>query len=211
MTPDEAAALQTTLTLPDGRELIVRPVLPSDRDLLVAGFERLGPESRYFRFFSPIDHLSEAQISYFCDIDYEDHFAWVAGVDTDDGLIGAGVARYIRYDGQRDVAEAAVAVADDFQRMGIGRMLLEMLASSAQRNGVARFHLLVRGDNTAMIDLTRGLGAETTPNDDPGVLRFVLDVPEFLDDLAASPMYDLFSRVARGDATLGPRHYRFPS
>ncbi len=207
MTPAEAAALETTLAIADGRELTIRPMLPDDKDLLVEGFRRLSPESRYFRFFSPMDHLSAAQLRYFTEIDYEDHFAWVAGEVVDGHMVGVGVARYIRDEAEPDAAEAAVAVADDYQRLGIGRVLLEMLASSAIRNGLRFFHLLIREDNQPMIEMTRGLGAHTIPNDEPGVLRFVLELPELIDDLSSTPMYDLFARVARGDATLGPRLY----
>jgi GNAT superfamily N-acetyltransferase len=123
------------IELGEGRRVRVRPLGPSDRDALAEGFERLGPESRYLRFFSPLNHLTETQLAYLTDIDHHDHEALVA-VDesTRDGV---GVARYVRIaDG---VAEPAVAVTDDWQRRGVGSLLLDALADRARAEGIGVF------------------------------------------------------------------------
>lgn len=97
MLPDEVAHLAVTTQLPDGAVLSLRPIRPDDGPMLAEGFRRLSPESRFLRFFSPLDHLSAAQLRYFTDIDYVDHFAWVATIATpNDPAMGVGVARYIR-------------------------------------------------------------------------------------------------------------------
>ena len=80
MLPDEVAHLAVTTQLPDGAVLSLRPIRPDDGQMLAEGFRRLSPESRFLRFFSPLDHLSAAQLRYFTDIDYVDHFAWVATI-----------------------------------------------------------------------------------------------------------------------------------
>ena len=43
--------------LADGAAIEIRPIPPADKPALVAGFDRLSPESRYRRFFSPLNHL----------------------------------------------------------------------------------------------------------------------------------------------------------
>lgn len=45
--------------LRDGRELIVRPIEPDDKNALADGLQRLDPESRYLRFLAPVARLSE--------------------------------------------------------------------------------------------------------------------------------------------------------
>ena len=50
------------VTLADGSRLAIRPIEPGDRDLMRAGFERLSPESRYRRFFSPMPELTGRQL-----------------------------------------------------------------------------------------------------------------------------------------------------
>ena len=50
--------------LPDGAEIVIRPIEPEDAAQLKAGFEHLGAVSRYRRFLAPVDHLSPKQLSY---------------------------------------------------------------------------------------------------------------------------------------------------
>ena len=47
----------TKVTLQDGSTIRLREVLPTDRGAIQAGFERLSPESRYRRFFAPMQRL----------------------------------------------------------------------------------------------------------------------------------------------------------
>ena len=201
MQPDEVSHLAVTTQLPDGELLSLRPIRPEDGPLLAEGFTRLSPESRFLRFFSPLDHLSPTQLRYFTEIDYVDHFAWVATIETpDDPALGVAVARYIRSHDDPTAAEAAVAVTDDHHRRGIGSIMLEALAAVALTNGISAFHLLVRSDNHAMIAAMHGLGAEQRPNDDPGVIRFVLDLPHLAEELRTSPMWSVFRLVGAGSA-----------
>jgi len=203
MLPDEVERLSVVAPLADGSLVHLRPIRPSDAPLLAEGFTRLSPESRFLRFFSPLDHLSEAQLRYFTEIDYVDHFAWVATVATpDDPALGVGVARYIRSRDDLSAAEAAVAVADDHHRLGIGTVLLESLAAVALTRGIARFHLLVRSDNHAMTAAMETLGAATAPNDDASVIRFVLDLPPLIEQLRDTPMWSVFRLVGAGETEL---------
>lgn len=203
MRPDEVAHLSVTTPLADGTLLSLRPIRPDDAPLLAEGFSRLSPESRFLRFFSPLDHLSATQLRYFTEIDYVDHFAWVATVPTPDNpRLGVGVARYIRSHVDPSAAEAAVAVTDDHHRLGIGSILLESLAAVAITRGITAFHLLVRSDNLAMIAATEQLGATTAPNDDATIIRFVLDLPALVQELRSTPMWSVFRLVGTGLAEI---------
>ena len=41
----------------DGSRVVIRPIEPDDRAARLEGFERLGPESRYRRFFGPVTRV----------------------------------------------------------------------------------------------------------------------------------------------------------
>lgn len=199
MNPDDVAHLATTTVLSDGGVLHLRPIVPEDAPLLAEGFARLSAESRFLRFFSPLDHLSETQLQYLTEVDYDDHFAWVAYFDGPDGEPnGVGVARYIRSREDPTAAEAAVAVADDFHRRGIGSALLESLAAVALTRGITRFHLIVRSDNHAMIAAMHELDAVRAPSDDPAVITYVLDLPSLAADLRDTPIWSVFRQVGAG-------------
>ena len=147
-------AMGEAIELRDGSRIHIRPLRAGDREALAEGFERLGPQSRYRRFFAPVVRLTDAQLEYLTDVDHHDHEALVA-VDeqTRDGV---GVARFVRL--AEGVAEPAVAVADDWQRRGVGTHLLDALADRARQEGISVFLAPVLADNAAVLGLLDGLG-----------------------------------------------------
>jgi hypothetical protein len=63
---------------------------------LVDGFRQLSPESRYRRSMALINELSEYQLRFLTELDYVDHFAWVA-LEVGHGRPPSDrVARYVR-------------------------------------------------------------------------------------------------------------------
>ncbi len=147
------------VTLRDGTPILVRPILPQDKQRLRDGFARLSEASRCRRFMTPLEHLSDAQLRYFTKIDYVDHMAWVALDPDQPAQPGLGVARYIRLPDDPTTAEAAVAVVDERQGREIGTILLEVLAASARQHGIQRFRAWVLAENAPMVELLRDLGA----------------------------------------------------
>jgi len=49
-------------TLWRGDQVLIRPIRGEDKGWLLGLFERLSPESRYRRFFSPINELRDSQL-----------------------------------------------------------------------------------------------------------------------------------------------------
>ncbi len=92
--------------LADGTGVILRPIGPSDRERIKAGFHSLSPESRYRRFFSHIPELSDAQLHYFTEVDQINHVAWVAVAGESTPAAGLGVARFVRLREQRGLMAA---------------------------------------------------------------------------------------------------------
>lgn len=197
------------LDLDNGLRVRLRPIEPTDAPLLVAGFERLSPESRFMRFFTGMSHLTPAHLEYFTQIDYVDHYA-VGASDRDrksdvagspEGL-GIGVARYIRSTDQPDEAESAVAVIDEYHGRGVGTLLLEALGVVAKTNGIDRFVSPVMTSNAMMLETHLALGGRTraVPGDDTTV-RAVIDLPGPDADFSESSLYAIFRDIAaRGDS-----------
>jgi ribosomal protein S18 acetylase RimI-like enzyme len=189
----DAASMDVELRT--GDRIVVRPLLPDDKERLAAGFRRLSLGSRYRRFFSAIDALSARQLAYLTEIDYRDHFAWVAL----DGNAVIGVARYVRSAGDVDVAEAAVAVADDWHHRGVATALLGSLAAVAFRNGIRRFRCYVQADNRPVIDLLRSAHAFVT-RDTGDILRADVAIPAPWQVVRGSPLYDALRVAASSGA-----------
>lgn len=186
-----------TARLRDGTRVVARPVQPEDRERLRQGFERLSKQSRYWRFHAAIQRLSEEQLTYFTHVDHVDHEAWLL-LDLDHPESpGVGIARYVRDPEDPSVAEAAITVADEYQGLGGGTLLLGLLAERARANGIRVFRNYVMPDNTAMLDLFRQLGGivhDRTCND---AVVVDLPLPKEAEHLLDSPVRRALAAVAR--------------
>jgi RimJ/RimL family protein N-acetyltransferase len=158
----------------DGAQVHVRPIEPSDSDALQEAFERLSLESRYERFLSPLDHMSNAMVRYFTDVDHHDHEALVA-FDPESGRL-VGVARYVR-EKNPEVAEAAITVADDWHGRGLGTALLHEIAERAREEGVKRFTAYVLARNEDMMGLLFRLGPAKVVDRQHGAVQIEAELP----------------------------------
>ena len=167
--------------LRDGTPIVLRPLQADDRDLVVAGFDRLSPESRYRRFLSPTPRLTSSLLEFLMKVDDDDHFALVA-VTAEEGTPSAvGVSRFARL-ADPEAAEAAVTVIDEYQGQGAGAFLLDAIVLAARERGVTHFEGLVLADNAASNAILAHAGAKFE-NDGNGVLRYRLELPETPADL----------------------------
>jgi GNAT superfamily N-acetyltransferase len=147
------------LELLDGTPVRVRPVRPEDREEFVAAFDRLSADSRYTRFLSPVERLTEREIDYFLDVDHRDHEALVVTREGSGERLGIG--RYVRLAEREEAAEVAITVADAWQHRGVGTVLLAALARRALANDVYVFTAEMLASNHAMRSLFDQLGGVT--------------------------------------------------
>ena len=166
--------------LRDGTPVRLRLLAPEDKPLLRSGFEKLSPESRYARFLAPKTTLSDDELRYLCDIDQHDHFALGAISEAGDGQgtpVGLGIARFIRLPDHPTTAEAAIAVADEAQGRGLGRLLFLRLCAAAAERGVERFRCEVLGSNTGMANLLKTIDPDRSIEVGSGVMSIDLAIP----------------------------------
>src|SRR4051812_14874359 len=135
-------------TLRDGTRVLLRLVTPDDKELLKRGFDGWSHASRYARFFVPKQRLTDDELAYLCEVDQESHFALGAVREGDGEPRGLGIARFIRLADVEDApvtAEAAIAVSDEMQGKGLGRLLFQRLVDAAGERGIAQFRCEVAG------------------------------------------------------------------
>jgi membrane dipeptidase len=174
---DATTLVPEPATLRDGSPLLVRAVQDDDKELIAAGFEKLSPQSRYRRFFAPLERLTSQDLAYLTELDHHDHEAMI-GIDPGSGD-AIGVARYVRAADPTE-AEVAVVVADAWQNRGVATALLERLGLRARHEGVTHFVALVMSDNEQALDLFRHLSPEGSEprRSASGHLEVVIDIPE---------------------------------
>ena len=163
------------VALRDGSQVRIRQIRRSDGELLLRGFQRLSPESRYRRFLTPMPRLPGTTVRRLTDVDHQDHEAMIA-LD-EQGTEGLGVARYVRDPGRRDAAEVAVTVVDDWQGRGLGTLLLEVISARARDEGVRTFTALMLARNQDMMDLFKRLGPVRVVDREAGTVEIEVPIP----------------------------------
>ena len=136
-------------TLPDGTQILIRPIEPADKARLSIALSRLSQRSIYRRFLSAKPKLSSTELRYLTEIDGHDHIALVAFLAEDLASIVA-VARCVRIPDAPDTAEFAIVVGDPLQGRGLGSLLARELATAARSAGIRRFSATMAGENVAV-------------------------------------------------------------
>ena len=151
------------IALSGGRSVLLRPITPADAEAEQAFVGALSLDSRHKRFHVGLRQLPPDLLRLFTDVDQHDHVALVAQAEDEDGRLVAD-ARYVRSAEHPDEAEFAIAVADDWQSLGLGRALMARLATHARRAGLTALYGDVLVQNRRMLVLMRGLGAASRPH-----------------------------------------------
>jgi GNAT superfamily N-acetyltransferase len=193
----ELVALGARVALRDGSRVRIRQMHPSDDELLLRGFGRLSPESRYRRFLTPLADLPKRMVRYLSDLDHRDHEAMIA-LD-EQGKEGLGIARFVRDPKRGDAAEVAVTVIDDWQGRGLGTQLLKAISARARDEGIKTFTALVLAQNHEMLDLLGRLGPARVVDQATGVLQIEVPIPAVG---VAPALKNLLSVAAKHDVVI---------
>jgi GNAT superfamily N-acetyltransferase len=135
------------------------------REEICNAFKCLSARSRWHRFATPINKLSEKQLDLLTDLDGKNRVALCAVIHRENTYRGIGLARYIRLPEADAIAEFAVTVLDEFQGQGIGRAMLEQLIRTARINGFKVLRGYVLPGNRGMLKLCRQLHASIAYED----------------------------------------------
>lgn len=142
------------VTLNDGRETVIRPICHADKYAVLALFNRLSPETRFLRYHYVKSVLPDAELEYFCNVDYYNTFGLVAEMQRCGNTDIVGVSRYNRLP-CLDAAEIAFVVEDQEQGNGIGTNLMKILSALASERGIKTFIAELLNENTIMMDILR--------------------------------------------------------
>ncbi len=167
--------LEQTVEMPDGRSLLLRPILPEDEPALQAMVGRMPPEDVRWRFFQSFKELPRDMAARLTQLDYDREMRLV--------LAGPGVAGEAALWGVADIsadpdleeAEFAIALDRRLTGQGLGSFLMRQIIAYARQRGIREIFGDVMDDNEPMLRLGRMLGfaAEPYPGD-PHLVRIRL-------------------------------------
>ena len=155
--------------LPDGTDLVIRPIRPEDAHMEQSFVRGLSEQTKYFRFMQAIKELTPQMLVRFTQIDYDREMALIGVVEQPDGDVQVGVARYMSRPGG-EACEFAIVVADAWRNHGIGARLMRSLMQNARDRGFRIMDGEVLTANTRMLALMQALGFRIERDrQDPGI------------------------------------------
>lgn len=139
-------------------DITVRTMTLADRDIEAEFVRRLSAQSRYFRFHSALRELTPDLLERFIHVSYPANMALIATVVDGGRERQVAVARYVTAPGDPRSAEIAVVVADEWQGVGLGTLMLTELRDLALAGGIRTLHMSILRENRRMLSLARQLG-----------------------------------------------------
>ncbi len=152
----------------------IRMLTPDDRAALAALRTRVSPGTAYARFHGVVGALTTPTLNRLLDLEQGRHEAVIA--ETDEGFVA--VARYVRDTPASDSAEAAIVVADAWQRAGIGRTLMQELMTIATKAGIRRFRATMMLENWSVRQFVTALAPKASGHIVDGKLVVMIDLPD---------------------------------
>jgi GNAT superfamily N-acetyltransferase len=162
----ETAFESVDVALRNGRSVTIRTIAPSDEAALLAAFERLGPQARYWRFMRAMGEPDRKRLRAALASIAERGLA-IAAVG-DEGIVGTAM-----FVGEADPAscEFAISVTDAWAGTGLGSALLRTLVEAARNRGMRHMEGVVLAGNAAMLRLASRMGFTVTRHPDDFSLR----------------------------------------
>ncbi|MBW9266311.1 MAG: bifunctional acetate--CoA ligase family protein/GNAT family N-acetyltransferase [Candidatus Thiodiazotropha sp. (ex. Lucinisca nassula)] len=168
--------LVNSTQLPNGTNIVIRPIRPEDADLEQTFTRQLSDEAKYFRFMSSIQELTPEMLTRFTQIDYHNEMALIAVTEDGNHEIELGVARYVTNPDKKS-CEFALVVSDQWQRQGIGHKLMHQLMEVARDRGLEKMEGEVLSNNFKMLDLMKSLYFHiSTSPDDNSIKQVVINL-----------------------------------
>ena len=167
---------QKTSILSDGAEIFLRPIKPTDDDMMIELFNSLSTNTVFLKFFSSLKTLTKEQLEKITHIDYKKEMAIVALVREGGAERTVAVGRYTLVDDEPGNAEFAIVVQDSHHGNGIGTEVLWHLAHVAKLEGVNVIVGYIMSENARMFSVLKRSGLKMKKKFwDRGITR--VDIP----------------------------------
>lgn len=163
-------------TLADGTPVVIRPIRKEDAGLERAFLRGLSEQARHDRFVGVVQAPSAAVAQHLTDIVSDGQVSLIALVHQDGHELEVGAGSYCRT-GNGEACHAAIAVADDWRKLGVGTLLAGHMIDMARASGVRRAYVVDPVGHEGHHRLAQSLGFRPRPDpEDPAAIVFELEL-----------------------------------
>ncbi|MEJ2241751.1 MAG: GNAT family N-acetyltransferase [Candidatus Bathyarchaeota archaeon] len=162
---------EITKKLKDGTEVLLRSIKPEDEPLWLEMFNNFSESSVWNRFFNIVKDPSHQFRARFCDINYENEIAIVA-IFHNNGNKMLGVVRFT-LDSDKKSGELAFIVADPWQDLGLGTVMVEHLINICRKKKIDTIYSFMLPNNYGAIRFLKRLNFRTDYSNEDFVKAFL--------------------------------------
>jgi len=165
-------------TSKDDKQVTIRPIRAEDEPLLAKFHETLSDRTVILRYLHPmqlIERIRHERLSRICHSDYNREITLVAEFtdpETSEQVIMAA-SRLSKIHGEND-GRFTVLVADPYQGIGLGRVMLERIIQVAKSEKLEELQADITPDNHAFQAMLKSYGFTLTPSADGKMIKAVL-------------------------------------
>ena len=171
--------LEETLRLPDGQQLLIRPIRPEDEPNFQKIFAGMTPEEIRLRFLHPMNTMPHSLAARLTQIDYDREMSLVVEGKSATGQAELYGMVQITADPDKERAEFAIMLHHDMTGLGLGPMLLRRIIEYARKVKIGEVFGEVLSDNRAMLKLCRVFGFTVkSDREDPGIMQVCLKLKD---------------------------------
>lgn len=165
--------IRETHVLQGGKQVLFRPIKPSDEEQMRRLFYRFSDEAVYSRYFIHVRAMPHARMQEYVNIDWEQTMSVVGIVKRENSSRIIAEARYI-LETDQSFAEIVFVVDEEFQGHGIGTLLFRLLTRLAIERGLKGFSADVFATNTGMIKVFNKGSIKIDSTLESGVYNFIM-------------------------------------
>lgn len=175
-------------------------VLPHNKKQISEGLRDMSPESIRNRFLGSKRDFSEQELQYLTVLDGWNHYAF--GIEEAEGTKrGVAIVRLVRASHSDKEAEVAVTIIDDYQRLGLGTFLVNVIILAAKEREIERLSFSFLPQNDSIVRLIARVG---TPI--PGVYN--QDYVQVFLDIKNYSVEEIKSRLLKTLPEIGTFHLK---
>ncbi|MFH1234976.1 MAG: bifunctional acetate--CoA ligase family protein/GNAT family N-acetyltransferase [Candidatus Diapherotrites archaeon] len=160
--------LTKDVKLMNGSTVKLRAIMPEDEHRHLAMLKKFSPKTVRQRFFHMIRDWDHEALTRYCFNDYDREIAIVAERGKGDKRELLGVVR-IMGDPGKDTSEFAIVVTDEWQKKGLGTIMLRYIMEIARKKGLSKIWGHVFVDNAELVSILRKENFTFKSSEDTGV------------------------------------------